>query len=151
LQAENWRPELWQFANHWAVEFLARESFNNHFNYQLKQTNKLPSQQSSISTLTHRSPEVDSQSSQDSTGDDNTQKDNMCRAELHKAAAYQAAERKTAKLKQVAQDDSDRDDALYNDSETEPENIPDNLHRKIECEEIGVPGKLLVPFYIIVC
>jgi hypothetical protein len=144
LQAENRRPELKQFANHWAVEFLAKESFNNHFNYQVKLSNKLPTRLSSVSKLTHRSAEDDSSSSYDNTHDDEVRRENMRRAELRKAVAYRAAEHKAAKLKQVKAD-LDRVDPPSNDGETEPENIPDSLRRVIEHEEIGVPGKSLIP------
>jgi hypothetical protein len=143
-QAEHRRPKLKQFANHWAVEFLAKESFNNLFNYQHKKANRRSTTTSSRSKKTTSDSERDSHttSSLDNMQDDDTMKENARKAAVRRAVALRAAERKAAKRK--AADLLDEDSGPCNDGETETEDIPDHLHKRIEREEIGVPGRYII-------
>jgi hypothetical protein len=136
---------LKQFANHWGTEFLLKECFNNSFNYQQKQTNQLPTSTSANLNTTQHPPNstVRVNTNCDNSYLDGMQNDNARKAALRKAALQRAVARHAAKRKA----DTDEDEETpFNDGETEPEDISDDLRKVIEREEIGVPGKSLHRF-----
>jgi hypothetical protein len=113
---------LKQFVNHWASEFLLKEAFNNHFNYSVKQLKLLPA----------------SMPTNDESSDDDAQQDNARkarRAALERSLACKASKRKADNVEEEV------DNQPTNDGETEPEDIPDALRKRIEWEEIGIPHK----------
>ncbi|KAH7338739.1 hypothetical protein B0J17DRAFT_658269 [Rhizoctonia solani] len=118
--AEERRPQLKDFENHWATEFLLKDSFDNLLAYQRQQLK--------------RSGGVD---------DDETPEERALRAKSHKAAAHCAAKRAIKRRKEECEEGkasigSTMEDSPFNDGETEPEDLTEQQRQRIEREEIGV-------------
>jgi hypothetical protein len=168
LQVESQHPKLTQFVNHWATEFLLKESFANHYGYNRKLTgatsnlkatskhcdssdndqsdNKKPQAHDACKVINaaRRVAVQKARHRADADDGDPTPETTACKNAAHRAAAYWAAERK-AKCKAEESTDGDASDKTLfpdNDGDTELEDLPDRVRRAIERTEIGVPGKL---------
>ncbi|CUA76246.1 hypothetical protein RSOLAG22IIIB_12150 [Rhizoctonia solani] len=155
---ENRRPKLKAFDNHWASTFLLKECHNNLLNYRRKvNPGSLPSNPSNPndSGPPNNHPNNPGPQSSEHGGyqvDDEDDDPNR-KSQARKAALLRAVARKAAKLQARADMEArlarlaamDQDAGPHNDGETEPEDLPDHVHKIIEREEVGVPADSQAP------
>ncbi|KAB5587523.1 hypothetical protein CTheo_9038 [Ceratobasidium theobromae] len=120
--AKNRCPALRQFADHWAVEFIGKQFFHNHFNSQCKKHN---TEESDVNVT-------------DGNHDSTMTNPGSGLMAFCQAALRHAVECKAAKWKAMDVEELSGGETPDNDSETELEDLPDSVRKAVKREEIGV-------------
>ncbi|KAJ1303713.1 hypothetical protein OPQ81_008138 [Rhizoctonia solani] len=152
---ENCHPKLKDFENHWGAIYILQECYNNILNYQKKSFLPGDTDSSSAnSTLSNSSPKNQQPATpapklnQTQPMSDDDEETCACKMEYLKAALKWSVKWKAVKLKARADLKAAKVlqlDSATNDGETEPEDIPEDVQRIIEQEEVGVPRGSNIP------